>query len=379
MLGGIGTILAALGTSSIDVYEWAQADVRKMRLQNGPIWGNLTKPRPKVQFSGWQLAHAVTKADYLVERDLLLPGLGFLLQIDRIIDFSAGPNLRLAPGGAATLSDFTRTSLSGRVGQGLSLLFAQSKGYNFVCHLASDASVASHMASLSKKTKAADFLFERTGGERMILESKASFSQAKNDPTPIKSTLKAALTGQVDYWMARIDPPASKGFALYSCLRESGNAVPSALIFVDPPEQPTRQPVEIPKGQVRRSNYAAWLKAMGLTETAQALAQPRRHERRELELPIIQIGARQFAVSAHTFPHNGKHWLGTGLEVSALKAISAALDGEDGQLLAYDGSLAGGLDVATATAESGSIFPDGSYFGAFDARVDFLGYQSFLL
>jgi hypothetical protein len=379
MLGGIGRLLEAFGTSSIDVYEWAQADIRKVRLQNGPMWGNLTKPRPKLQFSGWQLAHAVTKADYLVERDLLLPGLGFLLQIDRIVDFSAGPNLRLVSGSAATLNDFTRSSLSGRVGQGLSLLFAQSKGYRFVCHLASDAGVASHMASLPRKSKAADFLFERAGGERMILESKASFSQAVNDPTPIKSTLKAALTGQIDYWMTRIVPPASKGFALYSCLRETGNAVPSALIFVDPPEQPTRQPVEIPESQVRRGNYAAWLKAMGLMETARALLQPRRGGLREIELPLIQIGEQQFAVSAQSYPHNRHRWLGTGLEVSALKAISAALNGEDGPLLAYDGSFPDGPDVATVTAASGSTFPDGSYFGAFDARADFFGYQSFLL
>lgn len=379
MLGAIARLLASFGTSSVDVYEWAQADVRKVRLQNGPVWNDLTKPRAKLQFNGWQLAHAVTKADYLIERDLLLPGLGFLFQIDRIIDFSAGHNLRLVPGSAATLNDFTRTSISGRVGQGLSLLFAHSKGYSFVCHLASDEGVANHMASVSKRLKAADFLFESVKGERMIMESKASFSLAVNDPTLIKSTLKAALKDQVDYWMTRISPPASKGYALYSCIREAGNPVPSALIFVDPPERPTRQPVEIPEGQVRRRNYKAWLTAMGLLDTARTLLQPRRDGGRDIELPVVQIGARQFAVSAQSYLRDRNRWLGIGLEVSALKAISAALDGKDDSLLAYDGLVYDGRDTATVTAESGSIFPDGSYFGAFDASSDFLGYQTFRL
>ena len=376
MLGGLARLITAFGKSSIDVYEWAQADVRKVRLQNGPVWGDLTNLRPKLQFNGWNLAHAVTKADYLIERDLMLPGLGFLLQIDRVIDFSIGGNLRLVPGSAATLNDFTRTSLSGRIGQGLSLLFAQSKGYSFVCHLASDDAVASHVASLpkNKKTKVADFLFENGRRERMILESKGSFSQPANEPSPIKAILKDALTSQVDFWMTRITPPASKGFALYSCLRETGNAVPSALIFVDPPEQPAHQPIEIPQVQVRRRNYAAWLMAMGLAETARALLEPSGDGRREIELPLIQIGSRKFAVAVQPSAHIRSRWLGTGLEVSVVKAISAALGGDNGPLLAYDG-----LDAAMSEIETGSIFPDGSYLGTFDEHADFIGYQSFLL
>lgn len=374
MLGGLGGLLAAFGTSGVDVYEWAQTDVRKARLQNGPLWGNLTSQSPGLRFSGWNLAHAVTKADFLVDRDLLLPGLGFLLQLDRIIDFKFGANLRLVPGSAATLNDFTRTSLCGRVGQGLSLLFAQSKGYRFVCHLASDAGVASHMASLKGNAKAADFLFEDGGGKRMIMESKASFFQTTNDPTPIKSTLKAALTKQVDYWMTRVTPPASKGFALYSCLREADNAVPSALIFVDPPQQPIRQPVEIPQSEVRRRNYAAWLSGMGLIETARKLQKPDRDSRKGIEFPVFQIGTRLFACTVESASFNEGRWLAKGLEVSAIKAISAALGGDNDLLLAYEG-----LDVAPSEIDSGSAFPDGSYFGEIGEYANFRGYQTFQL
>ncbi|MCW4578856.1 hypothetical protein, partial [Gluconacetobacter entanii] len=177
-----------------------------------------------------------------------------------------------------------------------------------------------------------------------------------------------------DYWMSRITPPASKGFALYSCLRATGNATPSAVIFVDPPEQPTRQPVEIPHDQVRRRNYAAWLRAMGLTETAQALLESNRDGRREIRLPLIQIGPFQFACTVSSGSNNAERWLGMGLEVSVLNAISAALDGKNGPLLAYDG-----LDIAMEEIEFGSIFPDGSYFGMLDVNANFVGYQNFLL
>ncbi len=128
MFGGLARLLAAFGKSSVDVYEWNQSDVRKDRLPNGPIWTSLATPRQKLNFTGWQLAHAVVKADYLIERALLLPGLGLLLQLDHIVDFASASNLKLVPGTVDTLNNFTRTSLSGRIGQGLSLLFAQSKG-----------------------------------------------------------------------------------------------------------------------------------------------------------------------------------------------------------------------------------------------------------
>lgn len=374
MFGGLGRLLAAFGTSGLDVYEWEQSDVRRPRLKNGLIWKDLTSPRPELQFNGWSLAHAVAKTDFLVDRDLLYPGLGFLLQIDRIIDFKAGGNLRLVPGSASTLNDFTRTSLSGRVGQGLSLLFAQSKGYRFVSHLASDAGVASHMASLKGKAKVADFLFEDAKGKRMILESKASFARTENDPIPIKSTLKAALTKQVDYWMMRVTPSASKGFVLYSCLRESGNPVPSALIFVDPPEQPIREPVEIPQSEVRRRNYAAWLSGMGLIETARMLLEPDRDGRRGIVLPIFQIGTRLFACTVESASFYEGRWLAKGLEVCALKAVSAAVGGDNAELIAYSG-----LDEAAREIAFGSIFPDGSYLGELDEHAKFQGYQTFQL
>jgi hypothetical protein len=295
-------LLAAFGTQSVNVYEWSEADIRSKRLPNGPVWSDFAQPRPDLNFTGWQLAHAVVKADYLIERNFLLPGLGLLLQLDRIVNFNSGTTLSLFAGSADTLNDFIRSSLSGRLGQGMSLLFAQEKGYSFVGHLASDPFVSNHIASLpGKSKKAADFLFEKLGMQRMILESKGSFSQTSNDPTKVKSILRSALIGQVDYWMTRIVPAATKGFAVYSCFRESGMAATSTLIFVGPPAQVGSEPMDVPEAWVRRHNYAAWLYVMGLDLAASSLRSNELRDATAVELPIIQIARRRFAVS-NLFP-----------------------------------------------------------------------------
>ncbi|MHA6766757.1 hypothetical protein [Sphingobium ummariense] len=172
LLGVLLQLAAAFRQHSLEVYEWDRVDVEKSRLPNGPSWAALTQPRAPLTFSGWDLVHAAVRMDYLVKRNYLLPGFGFLLGMDQLVDFSAGTNLRLVDGAPATLNDFTGRSLSGRLGQGLSLLFAHDQGYSFAGHLASDPLVQSHVATLpGKKRKVADFLFETVASDRMILGS----------------------------------------------------------------------------------------------------------------------------------------------------------------------------------------------------------------
>ena len=379
MFGGLGQLVAALGSRSVDVYEWEQADIRRARLPNGPRWSKLAKMHPRLHFTGWQLAHAVVKADFLVERNLLLPGLGFLFQVDQILDFGSSPDLRTVPGAAVTLNDFTRTSLSGRIGQGLSMLFAHSKGYTFVGHLASDPAVSSHLASLGKPTKVADFLFETKTMERMILESKGSFSQVDNDPTDIKRVLKVALTGQIDYWMSRVTPNASQGYAVYTCLRETGSGTPSALVFVDPAGQDTIGPVELPEDWARRRNYAAWVTFMGFPDTARSLRGTQIRDGVAVDLPVFRIGDRDIAVSS-VLGHAPKgKWVGAGLEVRALEAIGAAVSSDDRQLMNYAGDFADGIGSAGLPEANGSIFPDGSWFGEIDGNTPFRGFAAFRL
>lgn len=376
----IGLLLAALGTQSIEVYEWSETNIRKKRLPNGPIWADLAQPKSALQFNGWELAHAVMKADYLIDRNFLLPGLGFLLQLDQIVDFRSAANLSLVSGSPATLNDFTRTSLSGRLAQGLSILFAQQNDYCFVGHLASDPAVKAHLASGTSKTKqVADFLFEGTAKDRMILESKGSFVQADNHPSKIKSVLKNALEDQVDYWMGKVTPSATKGFAVYSCLREAGNPTPSALIFVDPPLKRVSEPIELPEAWVRRHNYAAWLRVMGLDQTAKALREDAREGHGSVELPVITIGGRRFAMS-HFFPQVKRgRWLCMGLDVGAMTAIGRALRGNVSDLMAIEGTPLTDSAKVALTDRDLSIFPDGSLFGLVDINDTPISLQDFKL
>lgn len=377
MFAGLGRIISALSNQKIDVYEWQQGDVRKARLANGPLWSDLATKHHALHFTGWQLAHAVAKTDFLIERDLLLPGLGLLLQVDNVLDFSGSSGLTTVPGATASLNDFTRTSLGGRLGQGLSMLFAHSRGFKFVGHLTSDPGVAAHLATLGKPTKAADFLFEKQSSERMILESKATFSLFENDPTDIKRVLKAALTGQVDYWMDKVSPMASKGYAVLSCLRETGTSTPSALVFVDPAGEGESGAVDLPESWVRRQNYAAWLSFMGFSSAARALREARVQDGRVIDLPVFQIGDRRIAVA--TLERSPNEWTGAGLEVRALKAAGAALAGSEGELMSLEGELTDEVGLAAASYPNGSLFPDGSWLGELDAKTQFVGYATFRL
>ncbi|WP_374429376.1 hypothetical protein [Ideonella dechloratans] len=91
MLGSLWNVIQALGQTSIEVYEWDEATVRKPRLPNSPEFSKLTTKLNDLKFSGWNLAHAVVKADYLDRRSLTMPGVGFLLQAEGLLEFGASP------------------------------------------------------------------------------------------------------------------------------------------------------------------------------------------------------------------------------------------------------------------------------------------------
>jgi hypothetical protein len=112
------------GSKNIEVYEMKQNTVKKKRLGNNPQWNNLAKKQSALTFSVMDFAHAVIKADLLDSQNWILPGIGFLLNMTCVIDFSS-PNLRLIQGKRQNLSDFVRTGTCGRIGQGLAILFAE--------------------------------------------------------------------------------------------------------------------------------------------------------------------------------------------------------------------------------------------------------------
>lgn len=366
MFRSVYRALENVGDCSIEVFEWNQADVRKKRLPKGPLWSSLAKAHPPLRLNGWRLAHAVVKLDYLIKTDLEKKAFGLLCSLEDVVDFGPGKNLRLCDGVKNGLADFYGFSLSGRLGQGLSLLFAQdTQGYRFVGHLASDVAVKAHLASNTAQTKkAADFVFENDKKERMILESKSSFRQDDNDPSKVKSKLKNALEGQVDYWMGKIKPNAQKGFAVYSCFRELSSPVPSALIFVDPPEGPSDDIIPLSEASVRRQNYAAWLEAMDLRDAADRLRGIRAAEHISYQFVVLEIRGERFAFYDK---FDELFWecrfFIAGIELRALKAVGEALQGEEGALLNLEALQYDGLGEDRETFVPYSIFPDGTFLG----------------
>lgn len=384
MIRSLCNMLMAFGQKSVEIYEWDKSKIVGGRLDDHAVWGSVTSPRAQLQFNGWELAHAVVKADFVISGNYGLASLGFLFQMDRILDFTSSPNLRLAKGAARAMNDVTQTSVIGRVGQGLSILFAQSLDYRFACHLATLPEVGTWLAanrSIKEEKKVADFLFENEAGQRMILESKATFTLDTNNPIAVKGKLRPALMKQVEPWMPRINPSALKGFAVHSALRERG-AAPSAIAFVDPEGD---GPAGEVSSFVRRENYAAWLAVMGIRGGADRLRGTQftdEFDPTPVELLLADIGCRKYALvisdelifrpiamkkrPPHHPPkisfgdsHLVPHLFAIGLEIEGARAVQKALQGNDEALLAYRPDTDG--EVPTDVLRS--IFPDGTLFG----------------
>jgi hypothetical protein len=380
MIWNICTALMAMGSSSIELFEWSRPTVMMKRLPNNPMWSSLTIHQGALALTGMRLAHAVVKADYLIARNFALPSLGFLFQVGHILDLASHGNLRLLSSASSILNDVSQTSLAARVGQGLSLLFAQSRGYDFVGHLASNASVVAFLTT-SGHERVADFLFEDRVGERMILESKATFSLQSNECSPVKRVLRKALLEQVDPWMGVVVPSANKSFAVYSCLRETGWTAPSSISFVDPPERKDDVHLELPRDWVRRHNYAGWLRVMGLPDAANRLwdtpDMPKpKSDAAEVRFRIGVLRGRKFALWMLPLPHYRRGGTGfcIGVEVEALRRVSAAIQGSSDMLLAYRPENEPDEQLSAAL----SIFGDGTIFG-FAKDLEFAGSERFLL
>ena len=376
MLMSILNFARALGNTSIEVYEWKESDVQKVRLPNSPDFCKLTAKLPNLAFSGWSLAHAIVKADYLDHRNLTMPGLGFLLQAGNLIDFSKSP-IELKVGTSKALNDFSLSSLAGRVGQGLAMLYGHRLGLKFCAHLRSyvESLPARSPAAIHKGNAMADFLFA-DNNKTVLIESKGSFTLKDNDPIVIKSVLKGALKGQVAPWMGYLQPPPSNGYVVYSCLRENSWA-PSAISVVDPNgEDGKTANVPFNREQVMRENYGAWLRAMGLPQAAERLIRiPRtvvadgiEEKPFDAEFLVYEHAGRNFAVLTETYQRRIHPFWDipfVGIDLSVLKAISTAIETPG---LALSELLENLPSQIEARQEPVSIFPDGSVFGWLDAR-----------
>jgi hypothetical protein len=371
LMRSILNFVHSLGNTSIEVHEWQEACVRKARLPNSPDFDKLTTKQLSLAFSGWGLAHAIVKADYLDRRNLTMPGLGFLLQAGNLIDFSKSP-IELKVGTSKALNDFSLTSLAGRVGQGLAILYGHRLGLNFNAHLRSyvESPPIGSPGATHKGEAMADFLFAN-GNKTVLIESKGSFTLTKNNPTAIKSVLKGALTTQVDPWMRYLQPPPNNGYVVYSCLRENSWA-PSALFVVDPNgDEGEAAGVPFSNEQVMRENYGAWLRAMGLSQAAErltrlngaAIEEGFAVQPVETKFLVFEHGGREYAVVAE--PYDWPRYPfwdipAVGVDLAVLKAISTAIE-RPGP--AFAEQLVDLTPQVDAPQESGSIFPDGSFLG----------------
>lgn len=370
--------LRRLGTTSIEVYEWSEADVRVRRLARSSSINTLTTKKPDLNFSGISLAHAVVKADYLDRRSLLMPGLGLLLQSYGILDAWSNP-IALRCGASRVLNDVSQTSLAARLGQGLTILYGQSLGLKFAAHLRSH--LAAKYAAASPRGAIADFIF--ADGERSALfESKASFTLQANDHSHIKRVLKDALENQVDTGMKQVTPTPSNGYVIYSCLRERTWG-PSAMFVVDPPSNSEGSPkINLTPDLVLRENYAAWLRAMGLLGSAARLLREPLDGEEEPEMFLFylqEMRGRTYAFSAFSLaPYNFQPSpaVAIGLDIEVLRAVSnAVLASDDSQELRVELNNADSAMKEFEQSEGLSFFPDGSVFGFVHSRpaeMDFL-------
>lgn len=379
----VRSIVGALGTKTLEVAEMPHTTVTGTRLPKNPQWTTATIQRPSLHFRGTQLAHAVVKADFLNPTNPLMPGLGFILHSHLIVDWS-NTSLCLRPGGNAQLSDFVEKSLSGRLGQGLSILYAHKRGFAFAGHLREilEGQGVATRDSAGRDLPVADFLCEGNGRARCLVEAKASFSQVKNCPKATKATLKDAFAKQVNPWMGVISPPATKSFAIASYLRDHTNPTSDAsvLVYTETGGGSAGGEAEIDSLALKRHNYAAWLHAMGFPQAGYRLRSRDSTETQPVEFVVFELANMGIAfpwpwfepwelwLEPFLWRHRSVQWLGIGMEVNTLRAVSAALQGDDGQLSDLSALEGDGVVSDAGQPYEYSLFPDGTFLGSFRPR-----------
>ena len=287
------------GRSSLPVHEFDRSKVETPYRRLRP----LPEPSSDLPFTAWQFAHALKKADcarWPSSHLLWVGAAGFLLEQVHLFDWSSS-ELRLSRGMSDFYADFTRTSLSGRIGQGMAMLLLERLGYGFVARLSSmflhhGRDMALLRSISTGRVQVPDFIVERPGGARALAEAKGSFVPFADRPD-LKRPLREALR-QLDGWDQTITQQPQKGFAVGTFLRETGDRYPepSLVAFVDPPPGELVDPIELPEDSVPLANYASWLHLMGFDDSARRLL-ARAPEPELRTVPILTIGPHRYVVT----------------------------------------------------------------------------------
>lgn len=384
------------GRSNLPVHELAKAKVEKPNGRTRP----LPKASGNVQFSAWRLAHAVKKADCLrwpAAPIRWVGATGFLLENAVLFDWNAS-EWCLNEGMSNFYADFAGTGIAGRIAQGMALLFLEDNGYAYVGRFETEwkqRAATQNRQWPADKTKAPDFIAENGQKEWVLAESKGGFSSPGKKP-PIKGALRDGLT-QLDGWDKYITPQPIKSFAIGTFLRETGDTCgeTSLIAFVDPEPEVPENPVEFPSDGVRRANYASWLSLMGLDDAAARLREGE-GEPQPYELPLLTVGARQYAVSiasvAPRYPDLSSREFWREFRDWPLWPFPWFRDGIDIELVGLDLQVLSALSSATRSAGAselmalkpserrdtpadldggtfyGSVFSDGSLLGELRLR-----------
>ena len=256
-------------------------------------------PDDKLEFSSWRLAHAVKKAEcacWPLIKNRLVGALGFFLENSHVIDWGS-KSFSLQRGMARYYSDFSSTSLSGRIAQGLTLLTFEEMGYSYVGRfetIKKTLPIQDQERLDQYGNETPDFIVEKLN-EWVLLESKGGFVLPRSKPN-FKIPLRKALK-QLDCWDKSIEKQPKKSFAVGSFLRESDDNTDesSMVLLVDPEAGRPEDPVHFPVDSVRRANFASWLSLMGFFDAAQRirsnLGEPKR-----IQVPTISLFGRKFVI-----------------------------------------------------------------------------------
>ena len=378
----IEMIRAFRGRSCLPVYECNENYVRE------PHRRVLSTAQPKecLSFSAWQLAHAVKKADCSrwPSPRILWPGAaGFLLENIHLFDWGSRP-LRLHSGMSDFYADFSRTGLSGRIGQGMALLFLEERGYSYVGRF---STIFKQYGGVWGRKKSPDFIVENGRKEWALAEAKGGFVSPCSS-SRIKYALGKALD-QLTGWGQCFSPPPHKGFAIGTFLREIGGTheKSSLTAFVDMdmvpggPQAPSGETRGFPPDATRRANYASWLSLMGFDDAARRLRERKAGSERR-SVPLLTLEGRRYAVAITSIRPSYRHHADdrdflrlvqekpdgisielAGLDLCVVRMIEVALR-EPGSCALMEIQPGERRDIAGEEGEfRGSVFSDGSLIG----------------
>ena len=294
----IDMIRAFSGRSCLPVYEFSEHDVEQPRREISP---RLAQPTAELPVDAWRLAHAVKKADcarWPTSRILWPTVTGFLLENIYLFDWNS-KNLRLSSSMSDFHADFSGTSLSGRIGQGMALLFLEDRGYSYLGRF------TTLYPECSRDSKTPDFVVENNSKDRVLAESKGGFMRLDDSPG-IKDRFRKALTqlrGGHEWLSSGVD----RGFAIGTFLREIGDRrYPSLTAYVETDLGKPRGSIDLPPDAILRANYAAWLSMMGLDGPAFRL-RAREGRPQPRQLPRLALGKREYVVAIASIRPSYRH------------------------------------------------------------------------